>query len=359
MPVASASSASPARAAPRAGEILVLGATGFIGRRLLARLLERGAPVSVLARRAQALPEPLASAVQSGAVRLFHGALSAAPEQRDNLLRALEGASCVLHLATGGGASWEEIERSMVAGSRALAEACAESGVRRLVYVSSTAALYLGRDCGSRVIEDDGGTDPRPRERALYARGKIAAEAALRSVADARSLGLVIARPGVVLGPGTPMQHSGLGLWVRDNHCVGWGRGERPLPLVLADDVAEALARIALHRGGELNGRALNLASCVPLGARALVEAFARASGRALHFHPRALAASQTMEIGKWLVKRAGGRADAPFPPWRDLKSRELWPALSARNARVLLGWQPVEDAQAFLDGACAGLRRD
>jgi len=356
---ASASVASSTPRAPRTGEILVLGATGFIGRRVLARLLARGAPVSVLARRMQALPEPLASAARSGEVRLFQGALSAAHEQRDALRRALEGASGVLHLATGGGASWEDIERSMIAGSRALAETCAEAGVRRLVYVSSTAALYLGRDCGSRVIEDDVGTDPRPAERALYARGKIAAEAALREVADARSLGLVITRPGVVLGPGTPMQHSGLGLWVRDNHCVGWGRGERPLPLVLADDVAEALALVALHRGSELNGRALNLASCVPINAREMVEAFARASGRALHFHPRALGASQAMEIGKWLVKRAGGQGDAPFPPWRDLKSRELWPALSARTARVLLGWQPVEERDAFLAGACAGLGRE
>ena len=57
------------------------------------------------------------------------------------------------------------------------------------------------------------------------------------------------------------MQHSGLGLWARDNHCVGWGRGDNPLPLVLADDVADALVRLAAHEGNELDGKALNLAA--------------------------------------------------------------------------------------------------
>ena len=31
---------------------------------------------------------------------------------------------------------------------------------------------------------------------------------------------------------------------MRDNHCVGWGMGEHPLPLVGVDDVAEALAAL-------------------------------------------------------------------------------------------------------------------
>jgi hypothetical protein len=58
------------------------------------------------------------------------------------------------------------------------------------------------------------------------------------------------------------------------------------------------------------------------------------------------------MEIGKWLVKKAGGRRDAEFPSWRDLKSRSLAPAVPSRRAREVLGWRPVEDREAFLDRA-------
>jgi hypothetical protein len=55
------------------------------------------------------------------------------------------------------------------------------------------------------------------------------------------------------------------------------------------------------------------------------------------------------MEIGKWFVKRAGGRRDS-WPSYRDLKSRSLHPAFSCRSARELLAWDPCQDPSAFLD---------
>jgi nucleoside-diphosphate-sugar epimerase len=215
------------------------------------------------------------------------------------------------------------------------------------VYVSSIAAL----DTGARgAIEDSLATDPRPDARPVYSRGKIAAEKALLALRESRGLPLVIARPGVVLGAGTPMQHSGLGLWVRDSQCIGWGAGSHPLPLVWVDDVADALARIVAHAGREIDGKALNLCAAPPLGAREMVEELARSSGRALRFHPRPLATSQLMEIGKWIVKKVGGRRDPEFPSWHDLRARSLASRIPSDTARAVLGWRPVEEREAFLD---------
>ncbi len=337
----------PAPGPVREGEIVVLGGTGFIGRRVVAGLLKEGAPVTCSVRRAHSLPPIVTEAAEAGRVRLVRADL----EDPVALREAIGGARCVVHLATGGGASWEAIEKSMVGGTRAVGEACLDLGVERLVYVSSTAALYLGEDAG-REIDDDVGPDPQPAARALYARGKIAAENELFRLANERGLKMTIARPGVVLGEGTPMQHSGLGLWVRDNHCVGWGPGDNALPLVWVDDVADALVRAALHPGKELDGVAFNLCASPPLTAREVVAELVKSSGRRLDFHPRALGLSQTMEIGKWLVKVAGRRPGAEFPSWRDLKSRALVPAIPSRRAREVLGWKPVEDREAFLDRA-------
>ncbi len=128
-----------------------------------------------------------------------------------------------------------------------MAEAALAAGVERFVYVSSIAALYCGPDCGRPLLDDSVETDPRPGGREIYSRGKMEAERALLTLHRERGLPLVIARPGVVLGEGTPLQHSGLGLWVRDNHCVGWGQGDHPLPVVGVDDVADALVRLAVH----------------------------------------------------------------------------------------------------------------
>ncbi len=328
----------------RPGEVVVLGGTGFIGKRVVAELLGAGRPVTCVVRRTHSLPEGLARAAGEGRVRLVRGSL----EDTAGLAALLAGAEAVVHLATGGGDTWEEVERSMVRGSVRVAEACLEAGVRRLVYVSSIAAVDTAHP---GTLRDSPATDPRAAERGAYARGKAATEEALQALHRERGLPLVVVRPGVVVGEGTPMQHSGYGLWVRDNHCVGWGEGDHPLPLVLVDDVAWAVARAALHPGAELDGRALNLCTRVPIDARTAVAELRAATGRDLHFHPRPLERSQAMEVGKWLVKRVGGRS-VEFPSYHDLRTRGLFTSFAADLAREVLGWAPCEEREAFLDRA-------
>lgn len=338
----------------RTGEVVVLGGTGFIGRRVVQRLLARNVPVTCVVRRTHSLPQSIVDAALSGKLRIVRASLG----DDAGMARALAGAERCVHLATGNGATWDEVQRVMVDGSARVAEQCADAGVKRLVYVSSIAALYTGLD-GSEadgvgsdgVIRDSWQTDPQPDARPLYARGKAAAERAVREACERRGIGLVVARPGVVVGEGTPMQHSGLGLWVRDNHCVGWGLGDNRLPLVLADDVADALVAATVAPGTGVDGKALNLCADPGLSGRDVVEALRRATGRALHFHPRRLWVSQTAEIGKWIVKRLG-RKKAEFPSYRDLKSRALAARFASDIARKELGWQPVEDRQRFLAAA-------
>jgi predicted dehydrogenase/nucleoside-diphosphate-sugar epimerase len=339
-----ARAAAPARAAAvarepgpaRAGEVVVLGANGFIGRRVVAKLLERGMPVTAVVRGAPFLaPEN---------VRVFRARL----EDPESIARAIAGARVVIHLATGSIDTWDAVERTMIRGSLAAAEAALRAKVERFVFVSSIAALDTG---GSAPIDDALAADPRPESRSVYARGKIATEQALLERHRADGLPLVIARPGVVLGAGSPIQHSGFGLWVRDNHCVGWGAGAHPLPLVWVDDVADALVAIAAFPGKTLDGRALALATNVPLSARDAVSELQRATGRDLHFHARPLAVSYAMELGKWIVKKVGRRS-ADFPSWHDFAARSLASPIPSRTARELLGWKPVEEREAFLDRA-------
>jgi predicted dehydrogenase/nucleoside-diphosphate-sugar epimerase len=337
--------ALPAPGPARAREVVVLGATGFIGRRTVAKLLEARLPVTIVARRAHALPPAVASAVRDGRVRFFAGSL----EDAATVARALDGAHTVIQLATGNGDTWEKVQRSMVQGSRDVAQAALERGVARFVYVSSIAALYTGHDAPA-VIADATACDPRPADRSIYARGKIAAEQALLELHAVRKLPLVIVRPGVVMGAGSPPQHSGIGLWQRDNQCIGWGTGDTPLPIVWVDDVADALVKVAQHGGPDLHGQALNLCARTPLTARAMVAALARSSGRPITFHPRGLALSQMMEIGKFAVKKAGRRPGVEFPSWRDLKARALVPQFACDVARQKLGWKPVEDEAGLLE---------
>jgi predicted dehydrogenase/nucleoside-diphosphate-sugar epimerase len=337
----------PAPGPARAGEIVVIGASGFIGRRTVASLLEAGLPVTVLARRLSGLPQLLRSNARDGRLRVFQGGLEDWPA----LERAFAGAEVVIQLATGGGETWEQVHAGMVLGSLRAAEAALAGRAKRFVYVSSIAALDTsGR--GGPLLQDSLATDPRVAERPLYARGKIATERALLELQRERGLPLTIVRPGVVLGAGTPLQHSGFGMWARDNQCIGWGAGVHPLPLVFVDDVADALRRLAAHKGPSLDGKALNLCARPSLGARAVVAELARATGRPLVFHPRPIALSWWMEIGKWLVKKVGGRPGVEFPSLHDLKCRALQVSFASDLARGELGWKPVESTEELLDKA-------
>ena len=108
------------------------------------------------------------------------------------------------------------------------------------------------------------------------------------------------------------------------------------------------LVLAALFEGDELNGRAFNLSSPPLLTASECVAELAASTGRDLHFHPRSLGLSQAMEVGKWIVKRVGGRA-VDFPSQRDLSARGLFGELSCETAREVLDWRPIQDRDALL----------
>ncbi|MFM7282672.1 MAG: hypothetical protein ACKO32_12925, partial [Planctomycetia bacterium] len=61
---------------------------------------------------------------------------------------------------------------------------------------------------------------------------------------------------------------------------------------------------------------------------------------------------SQTMEIGKWVIKKLGRRKGVEFPSWRDLKARSLCVPFTSDLARTKLSWKPVEEREALLNAA-------
>jgi len=170
-------------------QTLVTGGAGFIGRHLVATLLERGLPVRVLdLRPRQDAPEP---------VEWLEGTIL----DEALLARALQGVEWVFHLAAiphlwiPDKRFYEIVNHQ---GTRLLLQAAARAGVRRFVHCSTEAVL-------SRTARDgvvDGTLDPDPdRQPGPYSRSKALAElAALQSARD--GLPVVITSPTAPLGPG-------------------------------------------------------------------------------------------------------------------------------------------------------------
>jgi predicted dehydrogenase/nucleoside-diphosphate-sugar epimerase len=324
-------------ASPVRPDTVVFGGSGFIGSHLVARLIEKGHTVRVVARSVDRTQPPF----NSPKVEVMRGDVT----NRSDIERAVAGVPRVVNLAHGGGgASWSEIERTMVGSGRAVVECAAAAGAERVVHVGSIAGLYLG-DASETIV---GATPPDPKasERSLYARAKAETDRVVQDVAAARGIGLVILRPGVVVGAGTAAIHSGLGFFNNDQHVIGWNAGKNPLPFVLVEDVADAIVG-ALESDAAL-GKSFNLVGDVRPSAREFVALLAEATNRPLMFHPQAVDWLYSSELFKWLIKRGTGKK-ADVPSRRDLLSRGLSATFDCSDAKEALGWKPNAEREIFI----------
>jgi dihydroflavonol-4-reductase len=171
--------------------VLLTGGHGFIGSRVTRLLVERGDSVRCLLRDKSATRriDDLAVERASGDVR-----------DASTLAGAMAGVDACVHLASPSG--WQEIrsaalEATIVDGTRNLLEAARRHGVRRVVYVSSVAAINAA-DRPTTFDEDS----PFELEgsKLRYAIAKHRAERLCRD-ATANGLDTVIVNPGEVYGP--------------------------------------------------------------------------------------------------------------------------------------------------------------
>lgn len=329
---------APAALPPRPGEIVITGGTGFLGKALVPLLLEKGQPVTLLVRR----PGELALPFRDPRIRIVLGDAT----DKAAVARAVAGAGYVVHMATCAGGSPQQMEQQMVRGIEAVTSACQQNRVERLVFLSSTAALWLG---GNFVVKGDALPDTQPLERPAYARGKIAAETALRETVRLTGLDAVVLRPAIVVGKGGLAEHSGVGLWVRDNTAIGWGMGTHPLPFVLATDVAQAIVAAIFTKG--IGGRTYNLAGDVRISAREYVATLSARTGRRYRYWPQPLWLTWAIEGGKGLVKLVV-RKKGDATTHHDLASRSFRAWLDCDDAKRDLGWWPCADKQRFVQEA-------
>ncbi len=312
--------------------VLVVGGTGFIGRRLVRTLIDRNHSVRVLTRnvRAAALEfEGLDVELMAGS----HG-------DPDSASRALEGIKVVYHLAKCEGKRWQDYVDNDVEPTRVLAQAALGARVERFIY-TGTIASYAA-DNPQHVIDNKTLLDPAIARRSYYARSKAACEVLLQDMQRDSGLPLVILRPGVVIGPGSPPAHPGVGHFASETRVDYWGDGNSPVPLVLVDDVADALAR-ALDAPGAL-GQTLLVTSPPLMTAREYVAALAECMSARIDARPRAAWRFWVAEMTKELAKNAVRHPNRRWPSLHDWRCQTLRSHFDSQMTEQALGWRPVAD---------------
>ena len=328
-------------------DAVVIGGTGFIGAALLKQMIAAKMQVKVVARNTRTLSE------------IFHHpnvkVVAANIADEKVMDSVIAGVPIVIHLAHGGGGdTWDEIKRSMVDGTQAIAEACLRHNVKRLIYIGTIASMYLGNS--SATVNGASGNDPGYETRGLYSRAKAVCEGILNKLFIEQGLPVVIMRPGLVIGAGGTIMHSGVGFFNQEAQMIGWNRGNRPLPFVLVEECAEAIFK-ALS-APNIEGKSYNIVSDVRLTAHEYMAELAQATGRPFRFYPQSVVKLQTIEIGKWIVKQATGRREAPFPSFRDLKSRGNVAQFDTNDIKIDLGWKPLKDRAEFIKRGIAVHRK-
>lgn len=218
---------SPTPAAP----VVVIGANGLVGSRTCAALVERGASVRAVVRRAGTAP--VLDGVEERVGDFTDPGFAA---------EAVTGASAVVTTVHPMGSDRETQQRIGVEGTQVVARAAAAAGVGRLVHVS-TAAVYARPpeagdiDEGSTLVGDDGGDYPVTKRDADRALGEI------------EGLTRVLVRPPAVLG------RSESSIWnsvrpaaIRDHEQARHAVPDQSFNWVHVDDLAGFVADLASER---------------------------------------------------------------------------------------------------------------
>jgi uncharacterized protein YbjT (DUF2867 family) len=119
--------------------ILVTGATGFIGPRIVQALRDRDRPVRALVRKPDS---NVASTLAVWGAELVQGDMTDA----ESLQQAVEGCETVVHLVAIRQGRESEFKRVMVGGTRSLVSAAGEAGVRRFVLMSALGTKEESKD---------------------------------------------------------------------------------------------------------------------------------------------------------------------------------------------------------------------
>jgi nucleoside-diphosphate-sugar epimerase len=295
--------------------VMVTGASGFVGRTLVRRLLADGRPVRAAVRSETAL-------LPSGVERATVGDIGPGTDWSV----ALSGVDAVVHLAARAHMLREQSADPLAtfravnaAGTRRLAEAARVAGVRRVVYVS-TIGVHGVKTVG-RPFDESSPFAPE----SLYAQSKLEGEQALQEALAGSRTEWVILRPPLVYGPGAPGNFGRLVRMVARGVPLPLASVRNRRSLIYVENLADAIVRCIDHR--DAAGEAFVVSDGEDVSTAELVRGLARAVGAPARLLPCPPA---VLRVAGALLGRRGdvGRLVDDL-------------TIDSRKIRQMLGWVP------------------
>jgi nucleoside-diphosphate-sugar epimerase len=318
--------------------VLVTGANGFIGSKVVETLLKLGftrirgfvRPSSRLVR----LNEVLTRFPGGKDVELIKGDLLS----REDCIDAAEGRAIIYHLAAGFDKSFAGAFMNSALTTRNLIEAFASQGrARRFVNVSSFAVysnLHLKRGA---LLDESCPLEEASQERCdAYGFGKLKQEEIVREYCIKHQIPYVILRPGYVFGPGKRELNGRVGINTF-GFFIHLGRSNT-LPVTYVDNCAEAIVLAGVQPG--IEGEVFNVVDDDLPTSADFLRAYKRTTGQSLTLSlPYALT---YLACALWENYSRFSKGQLP-PVFNRRRCAAEWKAnkYSNRKLKERVGWQP------------------
>ena len=318
--------------------VLVTGASGFIGARVVSTLLAHGlSDIRCFVRpssRLDRLREVLVGRKADQSIDIVSGDLLV----RDDCTRAVEGVSVILHLAAGFDKSFAGAFMNSALATRNLIEAFLEqSCVKRFVNVSSFSVYSNTRLKRGQLLDETAPLEESPQARHdAYGFGKLEQERLVREYGVTKRLPYVILRPGTVYGPGKKDLTGRIGIDTFGLFIHVGGANE--LPLTYVDNCAEAIVLAGFVPG--IDGETYNVVDDETLTSAQFLREYKRKLGGFFSLRVPYFMAYAFSALWEAHSRRTGGQLP---PAFNRRRCAADWKGNKFSNAKLKseLGWKP------------------
>jgi UDP-glucose 4-epimerase len=323
-------------------KVLVTGAGGYIGKRLISNLLFNPGLSVIATMRPGSKPKTIFS---KSAV--IHYADLAKPQ---SLAPVLKGVDCVYHLAAGtSGSHYEMMLNTVVATDNLLSE-CLRFGIKRFVLVSSLSVYKMAVLKPGAILDENSPIETNMVARDSYAITKLWQERLVRERCEREGIGYIVLRPGKIYGPGDNLIPPQLGLLI-PGICFLFIGGKSSLPLTHVSNCAEAIVKAGIVEG--IEGETFNIVDNNLPNQKQFLQLYQATIGRI----PNIIPVPYRVFLGlAFLAEKASKKTKGNIPPViTRYRAENLWKNLKYSNqkAKTLLEWipdiDPVEGIQEML----------
>ncbi|MEB3217581.1 MAG: NAD(P)-dependent oxidoreductase [Nostocales cyanobacterium 94392] len=330
-------------------KLLVTGASGFLGKYVVAELLRQGFQVRAVIRHTsdeKHLPWRNFANLELTRIDLT---------QSEKLEDALKGIDTVVHLAAAKQGNYDTQYANTVVATENLLKVMEVMNIKRLVAISTFSVFDYLHIPAREIINEDSPIENQPTNRDVYAQTKLIQESLFRDFEQRNQGEVTILRPGIVYGRNN-LWNAHLGINLKNRLWIRIG-GNAQLPLTYVENCAQAIVNSCISQ--EAIGKTLNIVDNDLPTHKVYTD-------KILNLLPR-----QSSTIGiNWTIMRLLSRSawfsnkvlffgkiklpgiliparlEARFKPFR----------YSNKNARQILNWQPKYSLDEALKRSCGDI---